>query len=366
MPFDELFDEGRRQLTICNSCRYCAGYCPVWPAMEKRPLMTLQEQTHLANLCHDCRDCFTACMYTPPHEFDLNPPKVFTQIREYTYEEYIRPRAMRRVIESRWGALVLSVLMIVAVAAMAVVSGGSLFGDVEGHPYRVLNHTGIIVTASIASLFAIGVTLIGMARYWRDTHGPYGDLFDVRAWVTTWGLAARLKHQSGAEEGCAYEDNQPSGSRKLAHQLIMYGFLLTFASTTAAAILENLFGQMPPYPYLSAPVVLGTVGGVIGTAGCGMSLRAKGRADDGQTTAPMLTADKALIWALLILNVSGLLTLFFRETAVFGILFVGHFAAVLMFFVFAPYTKFVHWVFRVLATYKDVLETTRTPVDAAT
>lgn len=117
---------------------------------------------------------------------------------------------------------------------------------------------------------------------------------------------------------------------------------------------------MSPYPYISAPVVLGTVGGILGTIGCIMSLRAKSRSDHEQTTKAMLTADKALIWALLILNVSGLLTLFFRETALFGLLFVGHFGSVLVFFVFAPFSKFVHWVFRVLATYKDVLETTPT------
>lgn len=357
MPFEDLFEEGRRQLTICNSCRYCAGYCPVWPAMEERPLMTLQEQTHLANLCYDCRDCFTACMYTAPHEFDLNPPQVFTAIREYTYAEYIRPKAMRRVMESTAGTIGVFVVAVALVAIMAVLGGGNLFGTDDGQPYRVINHTGIIVTAGLSAAFAIIVTVLGMVRYWRDTHGPLGDLFDVGAWAKTWSLAAQLKHQSGAEEGCSYEDNQPGGNRKMAHQLIMYGFLFTFASTTVAAILENFLGKMPPYPYFSGPVILGTVGGIIGAVGCIMSLRAKGRADANQTTQPMLAADKALIWALFVLNVSGLLTLFLRETAAFGPIFVGHFAAVLVFFVFAPFTKFVHWVFRVLATYKDVLET---------
>ena len=32
----DLINEGERQLTICNACRYCEGYCAVFPAMELR------------------------------------------------------------------------------------------------------------------------------------------------------------------------------------------------------------------------------------------------------------------------------------------------------------------------------------------
>jgi len=32
----DLLKEADRQLTICNACRYCEGYCAVWPAMELR------------------------------------------------------------------------------------------------------------------------------------------------------------------------------------------------------------------------------------------------------------------------------------------------------------------------------------------
>ena len=357
MPFDDLFEEGRRQLTVCNSCRYCAGYCPVWPAMERRPLLTLQEQVHMANLCHDCRDCFTACMYTPPHEFDLNPPKVFTQIREYTYRKYIGPEVMHRVLESRGGTILAALLIFAYVAIVSVATGGTLFGRVGGDPYSVIGHTVIVASAMAASIFAIGAVLVGMARYWKDTHGSFGDLFDLGAWGTTLSLSARLKHQSGGEEGCAYEDNQPKANRKYAHQFIMYGFLFTFLATVSAWIMETFLGLYPPYPIISVPVGFGMVGGVLQVVGCIWALSAKKRSDHAQTTRGMLSADKALIWALLIVNVTGIFTTLFRETAAFGIIFVLHFAPVLMFFLFAPYTKFVHWVFRVLATYKDAKET---------
>ncbi len=36
MPAANLLDEVDRQLTVCNACRYCEGYCAVFPAMESR------------------------------------------------------------------------------------------------------------------------------------------------------------------------------------------------------------------------------------------------------------------------------------------------------------------------------------------
>ena len=62
----DLLTEANRQLTICNACRYCEGYCAVFPALERRSVLREGDLALLANLCHDCRACYQACMYTPP------------------------------------------------------------------------------------------------------------------------------------------------------------------------------------------------------------------------------------------------------------------------------------------------------------
>ena len=36
MPGLDLIEEASRQLVICNACRYCEGYCPVFCAIETR------------------------------------------------------------------------------------------------------------------------------------------------------------------------------------------------------------------------------------------------------------------------------------------------------------------------------------------
>ena len=85
MPDFDLVKDGARQMTICNACRYCEGYCAVFPAMEQRRIFTKADLTYLANLCFDCRDCYYACQYAPPHEFGVNIPKLMSGLRADTW-----------------------------------------------------------------------------------------------------------------------------------------------------------------------------------------------------------------------------------------------------------------------------------------
>ncbi len=66
--------EARRDIEICNACRYCEGFCAVFPAMELRREFSAGDLSYLANLCHNCRGCYYACQYAPPHEWGINVP----------------------------------------------------------------------------------------------------------------------------------------------------------------------------------------------------------------------------------------------------------------------------------------------------
>ena len=46
---------------------------------------------YLANLCHNCGACFYACQYAPPHEFAVNVPQTFAEVRTETYAKYAWP-----------------------------------------------------------------------------------------------------------------------------------------------------------------------------------------------------------------------------------------------------------------------------------
>lgn len=361
MLLDDLFDEAERQLNVCNSCRYCEGYCAVWPALELRTNLTQADITHLANLCHDCRDCFTACMYTAPHEFALNPPKVFTEVRERTYRDYTWPRRVPGWMSGWRGVLgwfiVISTLLVLL---SYLTTGAGLFtGAGTGSPYELLPYLLLIVVVSAPSLWTVGVLAVGVWRYWRDTHGPIRDLARWRRWPRTLVQAAQLRHMRGGGENCAYGDNEPTPWRRRAHLAVSYGFGLCLVSTASAAIMQDFFALMPPYPYLSVPVVTGTVGGVAMTIGCVGLMFLKRRSDPELGTDSMRRADYGLLWALLILSVTGLLTLVLRTGPLFAPVLVTHLASVVVAFAITPYTKFVHWIFRLLAIFKDNLDQAR-------
>ena len=46
--------EARRAMEVCNACRYCEGFCAVFPAMELRREFAAGDLNYLANLCHSC------------------------------------------------------------------------------------------------------------------------------------------------------------------------------------------------------------------------------------------------------------------------------------------------------------------------
>ena len=72
----ESIAEAVRQLQICDACRYCEGYCAVFPALHRKRAFADGDITQIANLCHNCRGCYYACQFTEPHEFDLNLPGI--------------------------------------------------------------------------------------------------------------------------------------------------------------------------------------------------------------------------------------------------------------------------------------------------
>ena len=91
MPERELFAQAEFNMQVCNACRYCEGFCAVFPAMERRLTFAKADLRYLANLCHSCGACYYACQYAPPHEFHVNVPRNFAQVRAETYRRYAWP-----------------------------------------------------------------------------------------------------------------------------------------------------------------------------------------------------------------------------------------------------------------------------------
>jgi citrate/tricarballylate utilization protein len=348
---DELFAEAERQLNICNSCRYCEGYCAVFPALERRTLLETGDITQLANLCHDCRACFYACMYAPPHEFAVNPPEILAEARLATYSDYVRPRHLPAWFRGRSALVTAAVLVAAAISVLIGLTEGINALWSHGGPYQVISYPVLLVISLLPCAWSAAVMLRAITRYWHDTHGPLRDLADRSALSRALVHAARLSYLRGGGGDCYYPGENPSPVRRRLHAAVFYGFAACFAATLSAGFMQDVLGLAPPYPLLSVPVVLGMTGGLGMIVGCAGLTVLKRHSDP----APGV-ADYGLLIGLGLLAVTGMLTLLLRTTPAYGLILVAHLTTIVVCFGVAPYTKFVHFVYRFLAIVQDNLE----------
>lgn len=357
----EVLDEAKRLMDICNACRYCEGFCAVFPAMELRRSFNDQDVKYLANLCHNCRGCYYACQYAPPHEFAVNVPKTFAELRLETYQDFSWPHSFA-VLFKRNG---LAVTLITVVSVVGTVLLTLLFQNPallfsthvgEGAFYAVVPYAVMVGPALAISLFIVIAFAVGLVRFWHQTGGTLNEFVNPGALVSATWDALSLRYLEGGGHGCNYPDEQFSSSRRWLHHLVFYGFMLNFAATTVAAIYRHIFHWDSPYPYLSLPVVLGTVGGVgiiIGTVGL---LWLKRQMDSEPASQNSLGMDVGFLVLLFLTSLTGLVLLAFRETAAMGMLLAVHLGIVIALFFTLPYGKFVHAIYRFAALVRHSIE----------
>ena len=349
-----------RQLQICNACRYCEGFCAVFPAMTRRLEFPQADVHFLANLCHNCGACLHACQYAPPHEFAVNVPQAMARVRGRTYAEYAWPAAAGALY--RRNGLTLSLALVAGIALfllLAVARNGGL-GRVPGaggfydlFPHNLL--VGLFLPVFAFVVLALG---LGVRRFWRDvTPVTSGEPVSTPAAAEAAHDVLRLKYLDGGHgEGCHNEDDAWTHARRRAHHLTFYGFMLCFAATSVATLYHYLLGWHAPYDLPSLPKLLGAAGGVslmAGTVGLWRLHRRRHPLHGDAAQAPM---DLAFIALLFLSAASGMALWLARGTPALALLLCLHLGAVMALFATLPYGKFAHGVFRTAALLRHTVE----------
>ncbi|MEQ9475442.1 tricarballylate utilization 4Fe-4S protein TcuB [Marinovum algicola] len=348
----DLIQEARRQAEICNACRYCEGYCSVFPALHRERAFSDGDITQLANLCHNCRGCYYACQYTAPHEFDLNLPRALAEVRQASWKDHAWPRGFAHLFDRSGvlmaGGLVLGFALIFALAQALRPDSGAGF-------YAYMSH-GLMVTiftpAFLLPLLAIAVSLRG---YWRTVGGGPVRPGDI------WGAlrsAGRMKNLDGGHgDGCNFEEEDRfSQARRHFHQAVLYGFLLSFASTASGTVLHYAFGLEAPYGFFSLPKLLGVPGGLLLSVGCAGLAWLKLKADPELGAPAAWGGEMAFVLLLFAVAVSGLALYAATGTSAVAWLLPLHLGAVLTFFLLTPYSKMAHGFYRMAALTRDAAQ----------
>jgi len=351
--------EVSRIMQICNACRYCEGFCAVFPAMTRRLEFGRADAHFLANLCHNCGACLHSCQYAPPHEFAVNVPKAMAEVRRQTYVDYAWPAGFGALYKRNGLSIAVALAGGLALfLILATAMKGSLFlPPLAGNFYAVFPHNTLALLFGAVFLFSMIALGVGVRRFWRN-EDP-GAMSGAAIGEAAHDVLSLHYLGGGHGEGCNNASDAFSLARRRFHHLTFYGFMLCFASTCVATLYHYLLKLEAPYALASLPVVLGAAGGIgllAGPAGL-LWLNLKRHPQHGDVAQrPM---DRGFIALLLLTSASGLALLMLRDTSMMALLLAVHLGIVMALFLTLPYGKFAHGIYRSAALLKWAVEKRR-------
>ena len=352
--------EVARQLQICNGCRYCEGFCAVFPAMTRRLEFGKADIHYLANLCHNCGACLHACQYAPPHEFAINVPKSMATVRGQTYADYAWPQALGVLYKNNGLTVSMALALSLSLFLMlAIQSNGSLWGGpVQNGFYAIFPHNLMVSMFAPIFLWSVLALALGVMKFWREvTPATSGAPLSSPAAAEAAHDALRLKYLGGGHgDGCNNEDDAFTLARKRMHHLTFYGFMLCFAATSVATVYHYAFDWPAPYDFFSLPKILGTVGGIALTVGTLGLWRLNLARDPQHGDAQQRPMDRGFIALLFFISVTGLALMLSKNTAAMPVLLAVHLGMVMALFLTLPYGKFAHGIFRTAALLRFAVE----------
>jgi citrate/tricarballylate utilization protein len=354
VPMNADETEVARQMQICNACRYCEGFCAVFPAMTRRLEFGKADVHYLANLCHNCGACYHACQYAPPHEFAVIVPRAMARVRLDTYSSYAWPTAAGALYQRNGLTVALALAAGLVLFLLLAVNGTLASSPAGGNFYAVFPHGQLAMMFGTVFGLAVLALGIGVTRSCRDVSA--GAVSSGAVAETARNVLTLTYLDGGHGEGCNESDDAYTRLRQSFHHFTFYGFLLCFAATSVATLYHYLLGMEAPYPYFSLPVLLGTAGGIgllIGPSGLlWLNLRRHPEQGDSRQR-PM---DRGFIALLLLISVTGLALLAWRDTAAMAVLLALHLGCVMALFATMPYGKFAHGIYRSAALLKAAIE----------
>ena len=363
----DSIQQARRQLEICNACRYCESNCSVFPALHRQRVLSDSDINQLANLCHNCRGCHYACQYAAPHEFAINIPKILAEVRQNTWQINAVPEFLAKAFHHSGTAIALTVIAGFALLLWTIQASSSL-PSASSLPsttsllsttppsasgfYSLLPHYAMIGIFMPAFLLPMVAILISLRKYWRSIGGTSVKISDIAAAIES---VTSMKNLAGGHgEGCNFQDEDRfTNAQRWFHQATMYGFLLCFAATGTATLLHYLFNLPAPYDLVSLPKVLGITGGLLLSTGTLGLAYLKLKADRTLADQRVWGGEMAFIALLFFVSTTGLALYLFASSRWLPELLAIHLGSVLAFFLLMPFSKMVHGFYRLASLIRD-------------
>lgn len=347
---------GGDTLKKCFQCATCSVVCPIAPENKPFPRKEMIAASWGLKdklvgsmdiwLCHNCGDCTTTC----PR--GAKPGDVLGAVRSYAISEYAVPKFIGKAVNDPKKLPALLGLPVVVFLVLGFITGLLDFtpgGDEIVHSHFFSTWLVDMIFVPLAA-WAVVVFGIGLKRFVSDMHenavlegktdkkkldigGLIQALFSV--------LPTILKHNKFSECG----ENK---DRATPHLMVFYSFIGLFIVTNIFFVVLYVFQIHGPYSQLNPVKWLANVSGIALIIGSALMIKNR----MGKTDQLTSYKDWYLLILVLGLGVTGLLTEMTRLAGIAGLsyaLYFIHLMFVFHLFIFLPFSKLAHLVYRTVA-----------------
>ncbi|MBU2489046.1 MAG: quinone-interacting membrane-bound oxidoreductase complex subunit QmoC [Proteobacteria bacterium] len=364
-----LGERGADTLKKCYQCATCSVVCPISPDNKPFPRKEMIAASWglsdklVTNvdvwLCHQCGDCSAKC----PR--GARPGDVLGSVRSYAIQKYARPQWLARAVNDPKKLPILFAFPAVLFVVLGLITGLMDFTPELRHGH--ISH-GMFFSSWLVDMifvpsmtFALVVFAMGLKNFITDMHEAAVAEGKVARTDLNWldlikaapkVILTILRHDKFSECG----ENK---ERATTHMMVLFGFIGLFIVTGVFFVV--LYGSMAwfgsyelawhsPYSQLNPVKWLANVAGIALLVGALVML--KNRLFKDEKVAKSSYQDWALIGLVLGLAVTGLgaevSRLIGAATVTYVVYFV-HLMFVFCLFVYLPFSKLAHLVYRTVA-----------------
>lgn len=363
---NEINKLGGQDVKKCFQCATCSVACPISPDTKPFPRKEMiatawgLKDRLIGNgdiwLCHNCGDCTSLC----PR--GAKPGDVLAAVRSYAVAEYASPKFLGKAINS---PAMLPILLAIP-AVIFLVLGFILkafgvdwlnFNPTHANLWQndyIANYL-VDVIMIPTSIWVVAIFALGLKRFLTDIHAnallegktdkekiePLGFVIALIKTIPTILLHRRFTECTENKE------------RSTAHMMVLFAFIGLFFVTACFFIAEWVLQIEGPYPQIVPIKWIANLGGISLIIGVGLLIAQRMKKQDQVS----IYKDWYLLWLVMGLGVSGLLTQSLRLLGAFdamAVLYAIHLILVWSLFAYLPFSKLAHLVYRTVAmTYQE-------------
>lgn len=364
----DIIKGGGSDVKKCYQCATCSVVCNLTPDDSPFPRKEMMwAQWGLKDklmgdpdvwLCHQCSDCVAQC----PR--GAKPGRVLQAIAKMTISSFSKPSFLTKAVGSPSALILMAAIPVIVMLAVIGAFGdfsparGEMVGGKLEHPGAIvygsfLGHWPIVGVFTTFFVLSIIIFAMGVRGYWGalKAHATDEGIPIQGSGFSRLGpvLSEVMTHKR-------FGKCDETEDRKISHLFIFYAFALLFAATIISTVLTDgplLWGGegiLSPYPTISVVKLFAYPGAAAGLIGIGLITINRFKHQEKIGIGGFF--DWLLITIIILLMVTGIGTVAFRLADV-GMLayptYFVHLATVLFLFMYAPFSKMAHMVYRTTA-----------------